>query len=232
MMKLNRSIKVISIIIAFLFSNIAFSLEGSSEGDGRFVISYVDHESIINYYVPLLDAAYQSIGITPEFVLINDKSALKLLNSGKLDADTAKTSEVLGDYPDIIKVPTPISKIQVLLICQEELFCDLSLLYQAKKTLGVIGAKEFYAELLQENKSAIVEVNSFNVLLKLFKQRKVDFVFMVFDEYSKETKNSFKNSMVVQEKIGYHLLNKKHIKLLPRLDKAIQDVVARGGFVK
>jgi len=231
-MKLNKVLKVVLLITVFFFSKLTFSFEGSAEGDGRFIISYVEHESIINYYVPLLDAAYQSIGIKPEFVLINDKRALKLLNLGKLDADTAKTTEVLGDYPDIIKVPTPISKIEVLLICQEELFCDLSLLYQPKKTLGVIGAKEFYAELLKENKSAIVEVSSFNILLKLFKQRKVDFVFMVFDEYSKETKNSFKNSMVVQEKIGYHLLNKKHIKLLPRLDKAIQDVVAIGGFVK
>jgi len=208
------------------------TLASSTEANNNYVISYVEHESIIKYYVPLLKKAYRSIGIVPEFVLINDKRALKLLNNGHIDADTAKTTEILGDYPNIIKVPTPISKIRVVLVCQENLTCDLSALANSRKILGVIGAKEFYSNLLKDSKIKVVELNSFNVILKMFQQNKVDYIFMVFDDYSKPTEVNFTNRFLIEEKIGYHLLHKKHQALIPELDKAIQATVAKGGFIK
>jgi len=200
--------------------------------DGKFVISYVEHETIINYYVPLLDKAYRSIGIQPDFVLINDKRALKLLNSGLIDADTAKSLEMLGDYSDIIKVPTPISKIEVLLLCQEPLPCDLSVLYDHSKKLGVIGADEFYAELLANTNIKIFEFNSFDVLYKIFDQKKVDYVIAVFDDQSKATKLKYPNSFLIEEKLGYHLLHKKHAALIPQLEQAIKDIIAQDNFSK
>ncbi|GAA6205762.1 MULTISPECIES: hypothetical protein [Thalassotalea] len=187
-----------------------------------FIISYVEHDSIINFYVPLLDRAYRSIGITPEFIQINDKRALKLLNQGEIDADTAKSGEVFTLYPNIIKVPTPISKIQVMLICQLQLNCDLSVLKSANKMLGLIAGDEFYSNLLGNSKIRITEVSSFKILLAMFKQKRVDYIFMVFDEKDIEAKNSFKNKFLIEEKIGFHILHKKHRKLLPRLDKAIK----------
>lgn len=188
----------------------------------KFIISYVEHESIINYYVPLLDSAYRSIGITPEFIKINDKRALKLLDQGKIDADTAKSDEMFDVYQNIIKVPTPISKIEVMLICQEQLVCDLTALNYSNKMLGLIGEDEFYSNLLVDSKIRITEVISFKVLVEMFKQKRVDYIFMVFDEKDFEAKNSFQNKFLIEEKIGFHILHKKHRKLLPRLDKAIQ----------
>jgi len=199
--------------------------------DKTFVISYVEHESIIKYYVPLLDAAYRSIGIEPEFVLISDKRALKLLNNGEIDADTAKTSETLSDYPNIITLPTAISKIEVTLICQPHLICDLSVLDDNKKILGVIGAKDFYANLLDVSKINIAEFTSFEILLKVFEQQKVDYIFSVFDEYNKMTQIRYPNRFVIEEKIGFHLLNEKHKELIPQLEQAIKETLAKGDFL-
>lgn len=215
-----------------IFLSLLFSSSSVSNTDGKFIISYVEHESIIKYYVPLLDMAYRSIGITPEFVMINDKRALKLLNSGDIDADTAKSDEMLSTYPKILKIPTPISKIQVYLVCQEKLLCNLSVLNDPSYILGAIGAKEFYSNLLKGTQINIVEVNSFNVLLQLFEQKKVDFVFMVFDDYSEKTKQNYENKYLIEEKIGYHLIQEKHQDLIPELELAIKMTLEKGEFTK
>lgn len=196
-----------------------------NENAEKFIISYVEHESIINYYVPLLDSAYRSIGIIPEFVKINDKRALKLLDQGKIDADTAKSDEMFDVYQNIIKVPTPISKIEVMLICQEQLLCDLTALNYSNKMLGLIGEDEFYSNLLVDKKIRITEVISFKVLVEMFKQKRVDYIFMVFDQKNNKAKSSYSNKYLIEEKIGYHILNKKHRNLLPELDIAIQKLI-------
>jgi hypothetical protein len=196
-------------VASFLICLLSFSLiVKSDENSSEFIISYVEHESIIEYYVPILDEAYRSIGIIPKFVLINDKRALKLLDKGLIDADTAKTTEILADYPNIIKIPTPISKIEVILICHGNITCNLSVLDEAQKVLGVIGAKEFYSNLLHDSRVNVIEVSSFDVLLKLFKQKKLDFIFMVFDDHNKTIDTAFKNQYSVEKKTGYHLVNK------------------------
>jgi len=220
---------LLTLIIYLLLAN-TFIAKVLAE-DERFIISYVEHESIIKYYLPLLDTAYRSIGIKPEFVLINDKRALKLLNTGQIDADTAKTSETLGDYPNIITIPTAISKIEVTLLCQKHLVCDLSVLQDNNKSLGVIGAKDFYAKLLEESQIKIAEFTSFEILLKVFQQKKVDYIFSVFDEYSKMTQIRYPNRFIIEEKIGFHLLNEKHKNLIPQLEQAIKDTIAKGDFI-
>lgn len=208
------------LLILCLLSTIKVAI--GNEVKEKFTISYVEHASIINYYVPLLDAAYRSIGIEPEFVQINDKRALKLLNQGKIDADTAKSGEVFVLYPNIIKVPTPISKIQVMLICQLEMPCDLSVLQSPNKMLGLIAGDEFYSNLLAYSKISLTEVTSFKILIEMFKQKRVDYIFMVFDERDVKAKSAFDNKYLIEEKIGFHIMNKKHRDLIPKLDKAIQ----------
>ena len=224
-------LKIIQLVLILLILLINILINSAVAKNEQFIISYVEHESIMKYYVPLLDAAYRSIGIEPEFVLINDKRALKLLDNGEIDADTAKTSETLKNYSNIIKVPTAISKIEVTLLCQEHLLCDLSVLNDESKILGVIGAKDFYVNLLKDSEISIAEFTSFEVLLKIFKQKRVDYAFSVFDEYSKITQLRYPNKFIIEEKIGFHLLNEKHKDLIPKLEKAIKDTLAKGDFL-
>ncbi|MCF6433926.1 hypothetical protein [Pseudoalteromonas sp. MMG022] len=196
-----------------------------------FVISYVEHEGIIKYYVPLLASAYKKIGIEPKFELINDKRALKLLDQGAIDADTAKSLEFVDHYQNIIVVPTPISQIDVVLLCQSKLPCDLSVLKDANRSLGIIAADEFYAQLLEGSEISILELTSFETLLKIFDQNKIDYAIVVFDDYTKNTMLKYNNRFLIQQKIGYHLLSKKHQGLVEKLDKAIIQTRAEGGFL-
>ena len=223
-------VSLFSLTSAFLCFFLFAPTVRTADLNKEFIISYVEHESIINYYVPLLDAAYKAIGITPVFVLINDKRALMLLNKGEIDADTAKTTEMLGAYPDIIRIPTPISKIEVFLVCQLHKKCDLSVLKDSRNILGVIGAMEFYSNLLTDANIKIVELSSFAVLLEMFKQKKLDYVLMVFDDHSRATKDTFDNKYLIEEKIGYHLINKRHEDLVPALEKSIASVIKKGLF--
>lgn len=213
-----------------LYCVVAFFPNGVFAKD-EFVISYVEHEGIIKYYVPLLKRAYQKIGIEPSFSLVNDQRALRLLDNGIIDADTAKSLETIDNYESILYLPTPISRIEVYFICQLGIPCDLDILTQADLSLAVIGANEFYAELLQGSNINLVELTSFQVLMKVFDQGKVDAAIVVFDAYTKTKLNQYENHFRVQEKLGYHLLNKKHKALVKPLEKAISEVLAEGNFV-
>ncbi|WP_105168235.1 hypothetical protein [Pseudoalteromonas sp. T1lg23B] len=218
------------LLLMLLFASNATCLEEVPTPQ-PFVISYVEHKGIIKYYVPLLNSAYQKLGIEPKFELINDKRALKLLNEGMIDADTAKSLEFINHYQNIVVVPTPISQIDVVLLCQKTLLCDLSVLKNANRSLGIIAADEFYAQLLAGSEINIIELTSFETLLKIFDQNKVDYAIAVFDDYTKSTKFKYHNRFLIQQKIGYHLLNKKHQDLVEKLDQAIIKTRAEGDFV-
>ena len=191
-----------------------------------FIISYVDHPSITSYYLPLIEQAYRSIGIYPEFVLINDKRALRLLNNGEIDADVVKTLEFIDDYPNIITVPTPMSKIEARLVCQQKLPCDLSVFKISQASLGIIAANEFYAKLLADAKLNIVEVSSFEQLQALFNQQKLDYIITVFDLIHNSNTIDLTNSYLIEEKIGFHLLNQQHQHLAVELAQAIEKIMA------
>ncbi|WP_206484112.1 hypothetical protein [Thalassotalea sp. G2M2-11] len=192
----------------------------------EFLISFVDHSGLINYYVPILNKAYQKIGISPTFIMINDQRALRLLNNAQIDADTAKVIDNLEHYPNITYLPTPISKVEMILICQAEISCTPAIFNQANKSLAVIGADEFYQEQLSNASIKLVELTSFEILYKMFDQQKVDVAIIVLDTYSKARLNRYPNHYKLFEKLGFHLLHKKHQALIPKLESAIAQVIA------
>ncbi|NOU49097.1 hypothetical protein HG263_00840 [Pseudoalteromonas sp. JBTF-M23] len=223
---MKHSVIVLLFLSCNLFANVV------KQENTPFVISYVEHKGIIHYYVPLLAKAYRKIGIEPTFELINDKRALKLLDQGVIDADTAKSLEFIDSYKNIIVVPTPISQIDVVLLCQPKLQCDLSVFKNSNRSLGLIAAKEFYTELLSDSTISLIEFSSFETLLKIFSQDKVDYAIVVFDDYTKDVLANYPNHFFIQQKIGYHLLHKKHRAIVEQLDEAIKSVRAQGGFIK
>lgn len=180
--------------------------------------------------MPLLKKAYQNIGINPTFVLVNDQRALKLLNSGQIDADTAKSLETIPTYNNIVYLPTPVSKIEVFFICQQAIKCDKSVLNDSNKILGVIGANEFYRELLSSSSIKKVELTSFETLFKMFDQRKVDVAIIVLDAYTLPKLEKYPNRSKIEEKLGYHLLNRKHKNIIPKLEQAISELLADDNF--
>ncbi len=227
--------KVILRLFIFIVSALLIIFSSNADeltDDKKFIISYVEHDSIISYYVPLLKAAYKKIGISPEFIMVNDQRALKLLNKGLIDAETAKTDEALKDHTNILKIPTPISKIEIMLICQVELTCNLKALENPRKVLGVIGAMMFYQKLLLIADIKIVELSSFATLTQMFNQNKLDYMIMVFDSKDIPAKNSFNNKYLIGTKLGYHLLHKKHKNLLPKIEQAIKQVIKENAITK
>ncbi len=217
--------------VLFVASLLGFAITKDSHAQSdEFIVSYVEHEGIIHYYMPLLKKAYQRIGIDVKFVLINDQRALKLLNSGQIDADTAKSLETVHTYESIVYIPKPISKIEVFFLCQQTIQCDKSVLKDKKKILGVIGANEFYRELLSDSTIKQVELTSFETLFKMFDQKKVDVAIVVLDAYSLPKLAKYPNHYKIEEKLGYHLLNKKHAHIMDKLQVAIDEILVEGYF--
>lgn len=196
-----------------------------------FVISYMEHEGLVKYYVPVIREAYRRIGIEAKFELINDKRALLLLNDGLIDADAAKTLETIDQYPKFRPLATPLSKIEVHLVCQPYLDCNKEVLENANLSLGIVAAGEFYDELLGNAVIKIVDLTSFDILAKIFEQQKVDAMVVVVDDFSQRYLSGFLNHVKVQEKLGYHLISVRHAAIADELDSVIQEIIQSGEFM-
>lgn len=196
----------------------------------EYIVTYIEHEGITHFYVPLLKKAYEKIGVKAKFILVNDQRALRLLNQGLTDADTAKSLETIEQYPNVTYLPTPIGKIEVFFICQQAVTCNKSVLSDPNRSLAVIGAKEFYAELLADSRIKQVELTSFDILYKMFDQQKVDVAIVVLGDYGKPRLNKYPNHYKITEKLGYHLISQSHKNLIPQLEAAIKEVLAEGDF--
>jgi len=209
---------------SLLFIFLLFLPSLTAEASKAFVVSYVDHEGIKKHYVPLVAAAYRQIGVETRFKQVNDQRALWLLNQGKLDAETVKTTESIEKYKDILVVPTSISVIEVLLVCQPNVRCSPDIFTDATKTIGVVAAVEFYDKQLSGATVNIKSVASFEQLHNLHHFSRVDAIITVLDKYSKEEFGALDNFYKLEEKIGFHLIHKRHEGIMNELDKAFQTI--------
>uniref|UniRef100_UPI0030F72818 hypothetical protein n=1 Tax=uncultured Psychrosphaera sp. TaxID=1403522 RepID=UPI0030F72818 len=75
-----------------------------------------------------------------------------------------------------------------------------------------------------------VELVSFDTLFKIFDQGKVDAAIIVLDAYTKPKLLKYTNHFLIQEKLGFHLINQKHKALILPLEKAIAEVLEEGNF--
>jgi len=189
-----------------------------------YVISYAEHQGIKKHYVPLVAAAYRQIGIVPTFEQVNDQRALWLLNQGNLDADTVKIKDSIAKYKNIRVIPESISVIEILLICQPDIKCSPSLFANKEKTLGVVAADEFYDKQLKDAQIQVKSVTSFPQLHKMFRYARVDAIVTVLDKYSKEDFGEIDNFYKLEEKVGFHLVNKKHQALIESLEAAFKFI--------
>ena len=213
-------------VLLFLLS-LSLNLQASDKIDA---ISYVPHPAIEQHYVKIIQNAYAKIELYPEFIAINDKRSLKLVNEGSLDGDVARMEDVLAAYPNLVKVPPALGQIDVQLVCQSDIPCNVSLFESKTHILGVVAKFEYYKNLLLEKPIQVIEVGNYERLKTMFQQKKLDAIIMVYDRNSAQNNHSFSNTYLIEKKYGYHLLHKKHSHLIPKLSKALAESINQHNF--
>lgn len=215
-----------TVVIIFLT---LISFAAKSQQEQIDTISYVPHVAIEKHYLAIIKKAYAQIGLYPDFIPINDKRSLLLLNDGEIDGDVARSEDIIDKHSMLIKVPPSLGRIEVSLLCQLELDCSPDVFQNDRLILGVIARDEYYDRLLADSKLNVVEVGTYERLDAMFKQKRLDAIIMVFDLNTSDP-TSYANRYSLESKQGYHLIHKRHNQIVPELSKALAQAIKSHDF--
>ena len=117
------SFSVFSLFFA-LFSTNSY---GAHE-DKKYIIGYINHPRVNAFYKPLIQRAYEDIGITPIFEEVGGERGLRLLNQGMTDADVIRYDVASQQDNNILIVEPALSHGASYLLCMRKVKCDKSII--------------------------------------------------------------------------------------------------------
>jgi hypothetical protein len=195
-------------------------------------IGFASHPAVVKNYLAVVKQAYVKIGINPDFIPVSDRRSIKMLNDGQLDGLVIRGKNITLQYPDFIIVPPMLGAAEIRLICQPELVCDKSLLDDHSKILGLVAQAEYYQELLTGKAINTYEVIDYQRMEKMFQQKKLDAMIMVFDLNTQGIPSPELNTYRLRQLEGFHIIHKRFSHLVPKLSDAIQKSLAQHTFIQ
>ncbi len=105
------------------------------ERPARMTFSYVDHPAMVNFIIPVIRDAYQTLGIETDFIAQPSNRNLLLVDKNVVDGDVGYMRIVLDGYANIISIEPPLVSGIYTLLCQPNLPCDPSVLSDPEQTI-------------------------------------------------------------------------------------------------
>jgi len=212
------------IVILFLLTNtLAFA-----ENSKKLVVSHIDHPTVEQLYLPLVQAMYKEANIEIELYYVkNSPRSIKGLNDGLIDADVGKILPSIENYPNIIYVPTPLAQTSLFLACAKRLPCTKSLLLN--KYLEI--ASPYPKKIIQNIttiEAEVILISTKAKTTKMLKLGRVDYILFGDDTQTKMTKFQRHFKVIeIETAYIYHVLHKKHSAIIPKLNQALKYVIAK-----
>ncbi|MDN4501630.1 hypothetical protein QX776_04425 [Alteromonadaceae bacterium BrNp21-10] len=188
-------------------------------------ISYVQHDAVINKYIPIIKSAYEHLGIDVSFVKVDIQRSLDVLNAGEVDADVIRSELVVKQNDNIRIVEPALGEMEVVLYCQNGLVCDESAMSSRRHILGLVGTLRKYHKLISEAKLSMVSFIDFNQMQRMFERGRIDYMINIIDPNSNFNHNIHipHQTFNLYRLKTYHLVNKKLEPLLPQISQAIEQ---------
>lgn len=181
--------------------------------------------------VRVLTQAYDRIDQQFHTLEVPSNRALLLANSGAVDGDLFRIADIADDYPNLIKVPTPLMTGELHAVT-----LDPSLKKWNKEQLGSkrIGVRRgvLVAEMAAEGMNVIL-VDRYEQILRLLESGRIDVALISDIEGSSPLHTQpWSHVRVLEEPVQHftlhHYLNRKHSDLVQPLSRALQQLHNHG----
>lgn len=231
-MQLNRhfilSITLFLTLILILPVGICLANENKTPPLKKFVISHVAHPKIDSLNILLADV-YQQLGFKVEFIPVPSRRGLSLVNDGIVDGDSIRVQNNIKNYKNILIVKPSLLHIYIVLVCQKGIPCAENVLKDNKSQVMLgRGAREIINE---KGYSATFVLNEKqDIILELLRANRFHYaLYNVNASYQKELQQEF-NLVVIASPKYFHVINKKHLKMLPAIEKKLKEVLLTSEF--
>lgn len=212
--------------ISFLLSILCLIVSPYSFGaheDKKYIIGYINHPRVNAFYKPLIQRAYEDIGITPVFEEVGGERGLRLLNEGMTDADVIRYEVVSQQDNNILIVQPALSQGVSYLLCMRKVRCDRSVIDNPDSAIAA--TTRFFDNMKATQKELtanIFEFDDFQHVISLLLNGRFNYAILPSDNSENEAfqRAGIEYIPLVEHPL-VHVVHKKHAHLLDELSVAI-----------
>jgi len=191
------------------------------------VFSYTNHPTVQKYYLPIVLQAYQNLGIEIQLVEMATERFIQLYQQGKIDGDIARIEALTQLLPQLLLVQQ-LDQMQVSYHCSAVVHCSAADINDPNLLMFTPVVKKARQLIKLQVLAKTYEVNSWQQLLDLYQQKKVDRFLMVdggrFHTTLQVSPQRFEIAHMPLP--FYHVLHHQHRQLAPLVAEQIQKVLA------
>lgn len=206
------------------------ALARTNEIPAIMTVSYVNHPHIIEKFLPVIDAAYASLGIKAEFVLQPSKRNLHLLADGVIDAEAAFSDLLITPHPNLIAIGPSLGQSIFILICHKSVTCQQSILMDSTKQIVMTDSSKDGLMLTYgaSLKAITYAINSLERIPKLLDGQRFSYGIYVVSDLESALK-AYPDLQIAElyRTQTHHILNDKYAFLAERLGQAISEHLAK-----
>jgi hypothetical protein len=175
-------------------------------------------------YARFIKRVYAELGFKVSIIHTPVKRGLMLLNNEIVDADVIRLKSVVAKFDNVILVEPAIAKGYLVLLCHKDKPCDLSIL-QLKT--AHIQSDEGNINLFKpgELKAQILINEMPSNTLNMLEEARIFYALYSIDSRTLEKLSSKFNYVKLKDVSGYHVINKKHAHLLPKIQQKLQELL-------
>lgn len=191
------------------------------------VLSYSNHPTVQKYYLPIVQQAYQNLGIEIQLVEAAPERFIQLYQQGKIDGDIARIDALSQLLPQLVLV-RQLDRMQVSYHCSAAVPCSAADINDPNLLIFTPVVKTARQLIKLQVLAKTYEVNSWQQLLDLYQQKKVDRFLMVDGARFHTTLQASPQRFEIAHRPlpFYHVLHHQHRQLAPLVAEQIEKVLA------
>lgn len=183
--------------------------------------------------IPLVKAMYAAIGVQATFELVPSERAIALTNSGHFDADLSRVEEALVHYPNLVRTNEPIKRTDLYAYARKGSGIQLTQVSELKQySVALIRGSKLAEQFARQEGIRAYPANSAASFHKMLAAGRFDIALIS----STQLQAQAEQINAIAERVGpvlahsqsYHVLNKSHADLAPKLDAALKAMKADG----
>ncbi|WJG09951.1 hypothetical protein [Aliiglaciecola sp. LCG003] len=194
----------------------------------KMTFSYVDHPTMVNYLVPLIESTYQKLDIKTHFIAQPSNRNLRLLEDNLIDGDVGYLLSEVTDYENIFFVEPPVTTAFYTLLCQPNSPCSESVLLDETQILvSTVASKNgFLNGYKGEVKNQFYTVNNLSLIPQFITEKRFDYAIYptTSDELWRIQTADFQHVKLHQFNL-YHVLIKKYQFMADEVSQALQEAL-------
>lgn len=222
-MTLSKRLCVTLCMFALLWTNSGFSTELPTLQ----VVTSLNQSAMSDRIEKKLSKAYQTLGYRIQVQRLPAGRSLMMANAGDFDAELFRIAEVAQQYPQLLRVPTPLERINLFAFVKRDSTKSLSA-WQQDTTLKIAYVRGFKMAEHYSFAGKAVPVNTVNQAVQMLLQGKVNVLLEDPESVASTTIELSPDGMLKQlpsilaTADLFHFIHKKHEALVAPLAASLQ----------